>query len=187
MSKEAQPCFRRAHEADALDWIFVSEVLVAAMRAVSVAFVAAGAGLSISQALHRAPITSRTKPEMLLIPAEDAVAFSLPGLAVLGLAAPSRGSREICAWRVRLAPGTPGARHSVDREEIFVALAGRALAVFEEERVEVKAGDTLVVTPHQVFSLGNPGGEPFEALAVARVGIRARAADGQFFPPPWTQ
>lgn len=170
-----------------MDWIFVSEVVVAAMRVLSLAFVAAGAGLSISQALHRAPITSRTKPDMLLIPAENAVEFSLPGLAVLGLAAPSRGSREICAWRVRLAPGAPGVRHSVDREEIFLALAGRALAAFGEEQIEVKPGDTLVVPAHRFFSLGNPGGEPFEAFAVARVGIRARTADGQFFTPPWTQ
>jgi hypothetical protein len=66
---------------------------------------------------------------MPIIRAEEAPSFVVADLAVVGLAAPSRGSRETSVWRINLAAGAPGVAHSVDREEIFVALAGCALAI----------------------------------------------------------
>src|SRR5688572_3786275 len=124
---------------------------------------------------------------MPLIRAENAPSFTLPDLTVIGLAAPSRGSRETSVWRVHIAPGAPGVPHSVDREEIFVALAGSALAILGEERLELHSGDTLVVPAGQVFALANPSPSPFEALAVAPVGVRARLANGESFAPPWSE
>jgi mannose-6-phosphate isomerase-like protein (cupin superfamily) len=77
--------------------------------------------------------------------------------------------------------------HSVDREEIFVALAGCAVATLGDERIELRAGDTLIVPPGQMFSLGNPGPDAFDAVAIAPVGIRARMLTGESFAPPWTE
>jgi quercetin dioxygenase-like cupin family protein len=118
---------------------------------------------------------------------KDAPTFSLPGLVVRGLAAPSRGSCLTSVWRLCLAPGAAGAEHSVDREEIFVALRGRAVAQLGSERVELGAGDTLIVPAGQPFSLSNPGADPFEALAAAPVGLRACLTQGEPFAPPWTE
>lgn len=123
---------------------------------------------------------------MPLIRAENAPKFTLPGLHVTGLAAPSRGARETSVWRLRLEPDAPGAAHSVDREEIFVALSGRALATLGEERVELKAGDALVVPAGRTFSLAGVGSEAFEAVALVPVGARASMAEGEPFAPPWT-
>jgi mannose-6-phosphate isomerase-like protein (cupin superfamily) len=123
---------------------------------------------------------------MALVRADAAPAFSLPGLTVTGLAAPSRGSRQLCAWRLRLAPGTPGTAHTVDREEVFLALAGCAEATLDGERLEVRAGDALIVPPGRPFSLANPGPEPFEAVAVAPAGVQAQVAGGEPFAPPWS-
>lgn len=124
---------------------------------------------------------------MPIIRAENAPSFNLSGLAVVGLAAPSRGSRETSVWRLSLPPGAPGVAHSVDREEIFVALAGCAVATLDDRRIEVRAGDTLIVPAGQVFSLGNSSPEPFEAIAVAPVGVRAQMPSGEPFAPPWTE
>ena len=123
---------------------------------------------------------------MPIIRAENAPKFALPGLAVTGLAAPSRGSRETSVWRLRLEPSAQGLPHSVDREEIFVALAGRAVGTVGEERLELAAGDTLVVPPGVRFSLASAGEEPFEAMAIAPNGVRASLPEGEPFAPPWT-
>jgi mannose-6-phosphate isomerase-like protein (cupin superfamily) len=123
---------------------------------------------------------------MPVIRAENSPEFTLPGLSFTGLAAPSRGTRETCVWRIRVAPDTAGTPHSVDREEIFVALRGRALAVVAGERLEISPGDTLVIPPGVEFSLGSAG-EGFEATCVAPAGIRACLPRGEPFAPPWTQ
>ncbi|MEO8183933.1 MAG: cupin domain-containing protein [Deltaproteobacteria bacterium] len=124
---------------------------------------------------------------MPILRAEDAPSFALPNLSVTGLAAPSRGSRETSVWRITLSPGSPGVAHSLDREEIFVVLAGSATVTLGDERSELRAGDVLVVPPGQLFAFGNAGPGALDALAMAPVGIRAKMPDGEFFAPPWTE
>jgi quercetin dioxygenase-like cupin family protein len=123
---------------------------------------------------------------MPIIRAAAAPTFNVHGLSVTGLAAPSRGSRESSVWRVRLPPGAPAVEHTLDREEIFVALDGRAIATVDGERFELNPGDTLVVPPGQLFSLATAD-QSFEALAVARAGVRATVPPGPPFAPPWTE
>jgi mannose-6-phosphate isomerase-like protein (cupin superfamily) len=123
---------------------------------------------------------------MPVIQSSQAPQFTIPGLTVTGLAAPSRGSRETCVWRLAIAPGAPGALHTLDREEIFVALAGRAVATIGEDRHELAPGDALIVPAHQPFSLANPHAEVFEAIAVLPVGGLAAMPAGAPFAPPWT-
>src|SRR5688572_25695172 len=83
--------------------------------------------------------------DMPLIQGATAPTFSLPNAAFTGLASPSRGSKETSVWRVVLAPESTGAPHSLTREEIFVAITGRAVAEIDGERIEVTEGDALVV------------------------------------------
>jgi mannose-6-phosphate isomerase-like protein (cupin superfamily) len=123
---------------------------------------------------------------MPIIKATTAPQFEIPGLEVTGLAAPSRGSRETSVWRLALASGAPGAVHTVDREEVFVALAGRAIASVGDEQYVLAAGDALVVPAGVPFSLANPHPEPFEAIAALPVGGRVVMAGGEPFAPPWT-
>ena len=124
---------------------------------------------------------------MPLITAADARSFALPGLTVLGLASPSRGASETAVWRLTLAPGAPGAAHSVDREEVFVALAGAARATVDGAETRLEAGEALVVPPGVEFSLANPYGEAFEAVVAFPVGGRATMPGGEPFTPPWAE
>jgi quercetin dioxygenase-like cupin family protein len=123
---------------------------------------------------------------MPVIRSSDAPQFTIPGLTVTGLAAPSRGARETCVWRLALDANTPGAPHSLDREEIFVVLSGRAVAAIGDDTVELAPGDALIVPAQQAFSLANPHAEPFEAIAVLPVGGLAAMPAGTPFAPPWT-
>jgi len=123
---------------------------------------------------------------MLLVKSSLAPAFDIPGLRIVGLAAPSRGAAETCVWRITLAPRTPGTAHSVDREEIFVGLSGEARVEVGGEGAVLGAGDAVVIPAGQSFSLANPGAEPFMALVVLPVGGKAVLPDGEPFSPPWT-
>jgi len=122
---------------------------------------------------------------MPIIKSTAAPKYELPGLKVTGLAAPSRGSKETSVWRIALAPNTPGTMHSVDREEIFIALSGDAEITLAHETLRVSAGDALVIPAGQAFSLANNSGRPFEAIVALPVGGKASMPSGESFVPPW--
>ncbi|MGW2661561.1 cupin domain-containing protein [Nocardia tengchongensis] len=124
---------------------------------------------------------------MPLIKSADAPTFEAPLMTAIGLAAPSRGSKENSVWRFTLAAGNPGHAHAVSREEIFVALAGTARVEMDGETREFRAGDALVIPAHTVFKLSVPGDEPFEAVAILPVGAYAQAPGGDRVSPPWAQ
>ena len=123
---------------------------------------------------------------MPFIKSQAARQFAIENLTVTGFAAPSSGARETCVWKLALAPHTEGTPHSVDREEIFVVLAGRGVATLGGETIELEPGDTLIVPAQQTFALANPTGERFEAIAVLPVGGLAAMPAGEPFAPPWT-
>ncbi len=124
---------------------------------------------------------------MPVVEARDAPNFGQDGLEVQGLAAPSRGATETSVWRLRLAPRTPGVAHMVDREEIFVALAGTAFVTLHGKSQALVEGDALIVPANEQFSLANDGDVPFEAVCVLPVGGRARFPGGEPFVPPWAE
>ncbi|MHB1139674.1 MAG: cupin domain-containing protein [Microthrixaceae bacterium] len=121
---------------------------------------------------------------MPLIRSEDAPSFTLDSLTVTGLASPSRHASETCVWRVHLEPLSAGAEHSVDREEIFLALSGAADFVLDDVTTTVVAGDAFVVPAHTPFSLV-VGDTAFDAVCVLPVGGRACLTGGEPFVPPW--
>jgi len=124
---------------------------------------------------------------MRLIKEAEAPRFELPGLTFAGFAAPSRGSAELCAWRLTVAPGTaaPDA-HTLDRDEIFMVISG-AIRLGPEAEV-VAAGDTAVVPAGAPIQLSNAGDGPAEVVVAIRAGFAARTADGaQIGTPPWAQ
>lgn len=120
------------------------------------------------------------------ISAADAPTFTLHGTEFTGLAAPSRGATENAVWRVAVAPGhAKGIPHQLSREEILVAVAGEAVAKIGGIEHAFKAGDAIIIPAFTDFSLGNPGDQPFEAIAIFPVGGRAMIAGEAPFTPPW--
>ena len=121
-----------------------------------------------------------------LIAAAAAPTFTLPGIEFTGLAAPSRGASESAVWIVTIRPGTPGAPHRLTREEVIVAVEGRARASVCGVDYELEAGGAVIVPPGTEFALANPYDEPFRAVAVLPVGGEAMMG-GETFIPPWAQ
>lgn len=124
---------------------------------------------------------------MPLIKAAAAPRFEAPFMTAVGLAAPSRGSKENSVWRFTMHPGNPGHEHAVTKEEIFIAVSGQAIATIDGESHEFCAGDALIVPAHSLFSVANPGDEPFEAVAILPVGGQAYTPGSEPINPPWAQ
>jgi mannose-6-phosphate isomerase-like protein (cupin superfamily) len=82
-------------------------------------------------------------------------------------------------------PGTPPTPHKLTREEILVAIAGRARAAIGGAEKDLVAGGAVIVPPETDFALSNPYGEPFEAVAILPVGGQARIGNDAPFTPPW--
>jgi quercetin dioxygenase-like cupin family protein len=127
---------------------------------------------------------------MPVIAGADAPTFTLADTVFTGLAAPSRGATENAVWRVRLTSTENGAPHTLDREEVLVAVRGRAVASLDGAEHVVGPGDAIVVPAGVPFALRcaapADGGPPeFEAVAVLPVGGRACLLGGEPFTPPW--
>jgi mannose-6-phosphate isomerase-like protein (cupin superfamily) len=123
----------------------------------------------------------------MLIRAHEGPRFHAGGTTAVGYASPSRGASEISVWRVSIAPGSESPVHKLEREEIFMALAGQAIATIADQKHEVGPADCLVVGPGVDFQIRSTGDSPFEAVACMPAGATVTTDDGPPFVPPWTQ
>jgi uncharacterized RmlC-like cupin family protein len=122
---------------------------------------------------------------MPIIRAADAPVFELPGVTFTGLAAPSRGSAELCAWRLTVSAGleSPDA-HTLDHDEVFVVVSGHVRLTPDAEAAG--PGDAVVIPAGQPIQLVNPDPAPAEVVVAIRAGFTGKAADGTTIStPPW--
>ncbi|MCP2290417.1 cupin domain-containing protein [Nocardia amikacinitolerans] len=121
---------------------------------------------------------------MHVIKAAEAPRFELPGVEFSAMAAPSRGSANVCTWRLTVAPHHVGdAAHVLDRDEIFMVLSG----VLEVSGQRLGAGDVAIVPAGAPIAVGNPGDEPAVAHVAIAAGFQATMADGSKLSPPWAR
>jgi mannose-6-phosphate isomerase-like protein (cupin superfamily) len=102
-----------------------------------------------------------------------------------GLASPTRGSADVCTWRITVEAGLRSPEpHSINRDEIFMVVAG-AIQLGPDEPVLV-AGDAVVAPAGSPIQLINPGSEPAVAHVVVRSDFTGTLADGTpIGTPPW--
>jgi mannose-6-phosphate isomerase-like protein (cupin superfamily) len=124
---------------------------------------------------------------MTITRATESPRFELPGVVFTGLAAPSRGSSELCTWRLTVAPGlVPGALHRLDHDEVFMIVSGRVTLTPDGD--VLGPGDTAVIRAGSPIALGNAGEEPAEIYVAIKAGFTATMADGTAIgTPPWAQ
>ncbi len=122
---------------------------------------------------------------MQLIEATAAPVFELPGITFTAMASPSRGSAELCTWKLTVAAGLPTTQpHSLDHDEIFMVTVGAVL--IGVDGTLVRAGDALVVPAGKLIQLANPGSVDAEVYVAIRAGFTATGADGTVIgTPPW--
>ena len=124
---------------------------------------------------------------MPVIHSADAVVHEMHGARFVSFAAPSRGSAELCAWRVELPAGSVGVAHTITREEIFCVLSGTLRVTLDGAPSVITSGDVVVLCAGSTVSLDNPGDSLATGWVTTSVGLQAELGDGTRITPPWTQ
>jgi mannose-6-phosphate isomerase-like protein (cupin superfamily) len=124
---------------------------------------------------------------VIMTRAEEAPRFQLPGLEFTGLASPSRGSSDLCTWRLTLEPGlTSPEPHSLDRDEVFMVMRGAIQLAPGAE--PLSAGDVAVVAAGTPIQIANVGDGEAEVVVAIAAGFSATAADDSpIGTPPWAR
>lgn len=122
---------------------------------------------------------------MNVIRAAEAARFELTGTEFTALAAPSRGSGDVCTWRITVAPRHVADQpHTLDRDEVFMVTAGTMRLASGGELLG--PGDAAVVPAGSPILVENPGDEPARAYIAIGAGFTATMADGtEVGTPPW--
>ncbi|HEX5598336.1 MAG TPA: cupin domain-containing protein [Micromonosporaceae bacterium] len=104
-----------------------------------------------------------------------------------GLAAPSQGSTELSSWRVRMASGARGPVHAVDREQIWMPVAGTLVVTVDGKTERVGSGQAVILPAGVMRQISAPD-EPAEALVCMPVGGRATLpGTDAAIPLPWAE
>ncbi|MER6676423.1 cupin domain-containing protein [Streptomyces sp. NPDC000983] len=122
---------------------------------------------------------------MPVIRSSDTVTHDIHGVRFVSYAAPRTGSKELCAWRGEVPPGTRAPAHTVDREEILHVLVGSLRVTVDGRTDDLAAGDTLVVNAGATLAVENPADHTALTWVTTSVGLTAELADGTVLTPPW--
>jgi hypothetical protein len=94
-----------------------------------------------------------------VIHAAETTVHQMHGTSFTSYAAPVRGSKELCAWRIEMPAGTE----------------------------EATAGDVILVPAGSRFGVDNRADEPATAWVTTSVGFAGILPDGSWIAPPWTR
>ncbi|MEU8970089.1 cupin domain-containing protein [Streptomyces monashensis] len=122
---------------------------------------------------------------MPVVRSAQAVSHEIHGARFVSYATPLTGSKELCAWRGEIPPGTKAPAHTVTREEIFHLLVGDLLVTLDGRTDRIGAGDTVIVPAGATLAVENPTDHTALSWVTTSVGLEAELADGTRITPPW--
>ncbi|MDY6809705.1 MAG: cupin domain-containing protein [Actinomycetota bacterium] len=124
---------------------------------------------------------------MPVLNAGEREVYEMHGSRFDSYVAPSRGSRELCAWRTTIASGQAGTAHVVDHEEVFLVLEGAPVVALDGHSVAAEPGWVILVPAGSSVRLDNPHTEAAVIWVCTVVGLTATTAAGEAISPPWVQ
>lgn len=122
---------------------------------------------------------------MPVIRSSEAVTHEIHGARFVSYATPLTGSKELCAWRGEVPPGTRAPAHTVSKEEILHLLVGTLRITLDGDTADLAAGDTLIVNAGSTLAVENPTDQTALTWVTTSVGLTAELADGTVLTPPW--
>jgi quercetin dioxygenase-like cupin family protein len=121
-----------------------------------------------------------------VVPADRAVSFETHGSRFSSYVAPSRGSSQLCAWRLDVPAGLQGAPHRPTREEVLLVLEGELHVTIDGVGSVLHSGDVALVPPHSELRV-DAGPTGAAAWVTATPGLEAFLPDGSSIVPPWAR
>ncbi|MGV9454278.1 cupin domain-containing protein [Streptomyces sp. NPDC003635] len=122
---------------------------------------------------------------MPVIRSSEAVVHEIHGARFVSYATPLTGSKELCAWRGEVPPGTKAPAHTVNKEEILHVLIGTLRVTLDGRTDDMAAGDTLIINPGSTLAVENPTDQTALTWVTTSIGLEAELADGTRVTPPW--
>ncbi len=121
---------------------------------------------------------------MPVIPVTAAAAYETHGSHFLSYVAPSRGSNQLCAWRLTVPAHLQGVAHRPTREEVLLVLAGEMHVSVDGTTTALHTGDVVLVPADSEFRV-DAGPDGATAWVTTTPGLEAVTADGTRITPPW--
>lgn len=121
---------------------------------------------------------------MPVFDASDAVAYELHGSSFRSYVAPSRGSRQLCAWQLTVPAESRGVAHRPTREEVLLVLTGALSVTVDGATSLLHSGDVALVPAHSELRV-DAGPDGATAWVTSTPGLEAVTADGTRIRPPW--
>ncbi len=123
---------------------------------------------------------------MPVITAADATTFDIHGSRFHSYLSPSRGSTDLCAWRLEVPAGLAGTPHRPSNEEVLLVLTGALHGSLDGTDFWLAPGDVLhVPAGSELRADGGPQGAT--AWVTTTPGLQATTADGTTLEPPWAR
>lgn len=116
--------------------------------------------------------------------ASDAVPYEVHGSRFRSYVAPSRGSRQLCAWLLTVPVDSRGVAHRPTREEVLLVLSGELLVTLDGTTTTLHPGDVALVPADSELRV-DAGPEGATAWVTTTPGLEAVTADGTRIKPPW--
>jgi quercetin dioxygenase-like cupin family protein len=123
---------------------------------------------------------------MLVISETEERTIRTPAAVMASLAGPSQGSTQLSTWRVRMAAGHESPVHTIDRDQVWMPLAGTFTFEVDDESSQVSAGQAVVV-PAGVVRRFHTADGPAEALVAMQADGQAATPDSEPRPVPWAR
>lgn len=122
---------------------------------------------------------------MTLIRSENSPKWDHDGWLMTGLAAPSRGAKELCTWHVVMQPGADGPLHRCDRELVVNVVQGTVQVEVEGVVTDILAGDAFIIPANAKRKVRNPFDEAAASINVVSAGVKTERLDDVPSNTPW--
>lgn len=123
---------------------------------------------------------------MPVISSSDATTFEMHGSRFHSFVAPSRGSDQLCAWRLEVPPGLQGVVHRPSREEVLLVLDGDLRLTLDGVETALHEGDVALVLANSELQV-DAGPTGASVWVTTGSGLEAVTSDGTRIRPPWAQ
>jgi quercetin dioxygenase-like cupin family protein len=121
---------------------------------------------------------------MPVIRSTESTTFETHGSRFNSYVAPSRGSSQLCAWRLDVPAGLNGVAHRPSREEVLLILSGELRVTLDRIESELRSGDVALVPANSELCI-DAGPQGASAWVTTTPGLEAVTADGTRIAAPW--
>lgn len=123
---------------------------------------------------------------MSVMRAAEATAYETHGSRFLSYVSPTRGSSDLCAWKLAVPAAQRGVAHRPTREEVLLVLDGTMDITLDGVTSSIAPGDVVLIGAGTELRI-DAGDTGVSAWVTTTPGLEAVMSDGSRITPPWAR